>query len=550
MSRPVPERESLTVEFKSDQGPLPDAELTAAVVCLANTEGGDLYVGVESDGSVTGLHPRHRNVTGVIALIANRTSPSLSVRAELLDADGRDVVRIRVPKADSIVSTSDGLVQRRRLQADGTPACVPMYPHEFSQRLSDLRRVDYSALPVAGATEEDLDPLERQRLRNLVSRYGGDSTLLALSDAELDGALGILAREGERRVPTVAGLLTIGREQALRTHVPTHEVAIQDLSGTRVRLNEFTRRPLLDSFERVFEQHFTARVVEDELQVGMFRVPVPNYDRRALREGVVNALVHRDYTRLGAVHIRWEADGLIISNPGGFVEGVTLDRLLVTEPRPRNPLLADMMKRVGLAERTGRGVDLIYQGLLRYGRPAPDYSRSDASNVVLRLPQADADLPFLELILEEERRTGAPMPVDTLIALAQLRAAARLDISALSRTLQRDETETRALLGRLMEAGLVQAHGSARNREYSLSAAVYRRLGRAADYVRQAAFDDVQQEQMVLHFVRQHGRITRREAAELCRLSSDQAKHLLLRLAGEQKLIGRGRGRAVYYEQP
>src|SRR3712207_5768487 len=73
-----------------------------------------------------------------------------------------------------------------------------------------------------------------------------------------------------------------------------------------------------------------------------------------------------------------ESDGLIISNPGGFVEGVTLDRLLVTEPRPRNPLLADIMKRVGLAERTGRGVDLIYQGLLRYGRPAPDYSRSDA----------------------------------------------------------------------------------------------------------------------------------------------------------------------------
>jgi ATP-dependent DNA helicase RecG len=272
-----------------------------------------------------------------------------------------------------------------------------------------------------------------------------------------------------------------------------------------------------------------------------------NYDRRAVREGLVNVLVHRDYTRLGAVHFRWEADGLVVSNPGGFVEGVSLDRLLVTEPSPRNPLLADIMKRVGLAERTGRGVDLIYQGLLRYGRPAPDYSRSDASTVVLRLPCADADLPFLELILDEERRIGAPMSVDSLIALAQLRAAARLDVAELSRALQRDEAATRALLARLMEAGLIQAHGPARTREYSLSAAVYRQLGRGADYVRQAAFDHIQQEQMVLQYASQHGRITRKDAAELCRLSPYQATRLLRRLQDAGKLVSHQSGRGAYY---
>lgn len=550
MGRTIPDRETLTVEFKSDQSPLPDSDLVGAVVCLANTEGGNLYIGIENDGTVTGLHRIHQNTVGLAALIANRTSPSISVRVDLVEVDGVAIARIQVPKADSIVSTSEGLVQRRRLQADGTPICVPFYPHEFARRLSDLRRVDYSALPVAGASEDDLDPLERQRLRRLVARHGGDSTLLALSDAELDGALGFIVREGNRRVPTVAGLLTIGREQSLRLHVPTSEVAIQDLSGTRIRLNEFSRRPLLDSFERIYELHFAARLVEDELQIGMFRVPVPNYDPRAFREGVVNALVHRDYTCLGAVHIRWEGDGLIISNPGGFVEGVTLDRLLVTEPRPRNPLLADIMKRVGLAERTGRGVDLIYRGLLRYGRPAPSYSRSDSNSVVLQISQADADLPFLELILEEEKRTGAPMPVDTLIALAQLRRAARLDTCALSLSLQRDEVETRTLLGRLMEAGLVQAHGPARNREFSLSAAVYRRLGRGADYVRQAAFDDIQQEQMVLQYVQQHEQITRKDAAELCRLSLDQASRLLRRLVDQGKLRAHGSGRSAYYAGP
>jgi len=55
------------------------------------------------------------------------------------------------------------------------------------------------------------------------------------------------------------------------------------------------------------------------------------------------------------VHVRLSGDTLLISNPGGFVEGVTLNNLLTTEPRPRNPGLADALKRIGLVERTGRG---------------------------------------------------------------------------------------------------------------------------------------------------------------------------------------------------
>jgi ATP-dependent DNA helicase RecG len=57
----------------------------------------------------------------------------------------------------------------------------------------------------------------------------------------------------------------------------------------------------------------------------VFRVPVPHYERRPFRESLVNAVVHHDYTRLGAVHVRWETDALAISNPGGFVEGVRRD---------------------------------------------------------------------------------------------------------------------------------------------------------------------------------------------------------------------------------
>lgn len=75
LERAIPERESLTVEFKSDRRRLSDAELVAAAVCLANTDGGAIFLGVEDDGTITGLHPEHRNLAGLSAMIANRTNP-------------------------------------------------------------------------------------------------------------------------------------------------------------------------------------------------------------------------------------------------------------------------------------------------------------------------------------------------------------------------------------------------------------------------------------------------------------------------------------------
>jgi ATP-dependent DNA helicase RecG len=165
---------------------------------------------------------------------------------------------------------------------------VPLYPHEFAQRQSDLGLLDYSALPIVSASLQDFDPLERERLRQCIERYGGDRSLIGLADEDLDGALGLIRRDGGRMVPTVAGLLILGREAALREHLPTHEVAFQVLDGTEVRVNDFYRTPLLKTFERVEEQ-FRARLVENEVQVGLFRVPVPNYDPRAFREALVNA---------------------------------------------------------------------------------------------------------------------------------------------------------------------------------------------------------------------------------------------------------------------
>jgi len=543
----LPLTESLTVEFKSDRKRLPDIELVEAIVCLANADGGDLWLGVEDDGKPTGLHPDHQMLTGLAGMVAARTSPSVSVTVYSVEADGVTVARIRVPKAQGEVATQGGVYLRRRIKHDGTPECMPMLPHDRVSRASSFGMLDVSAQPVAGATLADFDPLERERLRQAVQQYGGDRVLLELDDEALDGALGLTARQPDgSRLPTLTGLLLVGRESALQQLVPTHEFAFQVLAQQSVKFNEFRRYPLLKAVDWL-ETNFRPYNPEEELQVGLFRVPVPMVDMGAFREAVANALIHRDYHRLGAVHVRLEDDALVVSNPGGLVDGVTLANLLVTEPRPRNRALADAMKRIGVVERSGRGVDTIYRGMLKFGRSAPDYTRTDAQNVVLRMPTEPADLDFRRLVVDEERRRSSELPIDSLIALGALRQLKRLSAEELAERIQRDVISAKRTLEALTEAGFVEAHGATRGRTYMLSAAVYGAVADKAAYTRQAGFAPIQNEQMVLSYVRQHGRIKRAEAKELCRLSEGQVKALLKRMCQSDLLVLEGVGPASFY---
>ena len=296
--------------------------------------------------------------------------PSVDVEVSVVSleaAEGEQPVAVlQVPASRQPVATSDGRVVARYTDTQGKPGCRPLYPYELAGWRADRGREDVSAHSVVGTTEADLDPLEFVRLRRMVEVYHGDAVLLGLSDQELAQALGLVTMVNGRLVPTMAGLLLVGRESSLQQHVPAHEVAFQVLRGTDVAVNDFYRQPLLRVVERVLEG-FEVRNEERELNVGLFRVPIPAYDRRAFREALNNALVHRDYHRLGATHVQLHEDRIAIMNPGGFVEGVRPDNLLRVGPHPRNPCLADCFKRIGLVERTGRGVNIIYEGQLRNG---------------------------------------------------------------------------------------------------------------------------------------------------------------------------------------
>ena len=514
---------------------------------MANAGGGELYLGIENDGTPSGLHKAHLRLDGLPAMVANLTRPPLSVQVEALDLQGTKVARICVARSRHLIATSDGRVLRRRIREDGQPEDVPIYPEEFLSSRGDLGVLDYSALPLESAALADLDPRERSRLRQLIERYRGDQTLLDLSDDELDGALGIVQNLDGHRTPTVTGLVLIGKTSSLSTLVPTHEVAFQVMEGTDIRVNRIERWPLLRWFEHVEEQ-FEVRYQEEEMESGLFRAPIPNFDRRAFREAFVNALVHRDYARLGMVRVLWEADGIRISGPGGFPDGVTQSNLLTIDPTPRNPRLADALKRIGLAERSGRGVDRIFEGLLRFGRVAPDYGGSTATSVAVKLFGGQADLDFFRVVLDEEKRRGEALSLDALIILSRLRHERRAGAGEISMAIQRTEASTRGLLERLVESGLIEAHGSARDRSFTLSGRIYSELGQSYAYVRQTGVDVIHQEAMVLKLAKTKGSIKRGDVMDLCGLSEMVAKSLLGRLVKEGRLVQSGQKRWTTYQ--
>lgn len=160
---------------------------------------------------------------------------------------------------------------------------------------------------------------------------------------------------------------------------------------------------------------------------------------------------------------------MTISNPGGFIEGIRADNLLDAEPHGRNPALADAMKRVGLVERTGRGIDRIFEGSLLYGRLLPDYSSSTQSSVKLFIPKGSTDKAFICMISEEQQRLGRSLPIHLLLALDAIKQFHRASVQDVAKRIHTDESRVRIALETLVESGLVERLGNGRGRYYIMS---------------------------------------------------------------------------------
>lgn len=533
--------ENLTTEFKSHVN---DRELTRAVACLANGDGGVLFVGVDDDGTVVGAKPRHGTTTEpnrVAALIQNTTEPALPVGVTVDEIDGHEIIRIDVPRADpGPVGTKEGLYTKRVIDTTGQPQCLPMTAHEIVSMGMVMRGQDYATAVARDASMSDLDPQEFDRFRALCGTSG--DSLGALADTDILKALGLVPLSGSI---SLGAVLAFGREEAIRRWVPNAEFLFQDLRSHGSTTNERIVGPLLQvaaTLGRLIDE----RNDMTELMVGMHRVEVPLIPSVTRREAVANALVHRDYAALGPTVVQITDGEFIVSNPGGLPPGVTIANIL-DQSRPRSPILASVFMRAGLVERRGKGVNDMFEQQLRAGRDAPDYSRSTPDSVVVTVPLGTADLDLVRFLLTWEDERQHPLSLDELRVVHEVKSFGSATSAEVAEGLSMIATTTRRVTTRLTELGILEARGNGRSRKFHLTARFYDLAQDRNAYVRVKGVDPLQQARMILDYVNAYGSITRGQAALLCQISPQQARAVLKQLVDEHQLLLVGERRGARY---
>lgn len=315
-------------------------------------------------------------------------------------------------------------------------------------------------------------------------------------------------------------------------------MTVQVLSGTEVRINESFFSSVLDTFEKIYAI-FESNNKEDEIDIGLFRYPIPDYDKRAFREALVNAICHRDYSRLGRVRVQIADDGMSISNPGGFIEGINIKNLLNAEPYGRNPVLADALKRIGLAERTGRGIDRIYEGSLKYGRFLPDYSSSNETTVKLYIPKGISDKEFIKLIVENQKNNGYNLSIFELMVLNSLKELKRANITEITDHIYGEANRVRTILTTLVSNGIVDQIGTGKTKTFMLNSVVYKQNENGIAYIRHKDIDEIRYQELILELIKRQGAISRSDVVKLLRVTSSQANRILKNLLKKKKYIVR-----------
>ena len=337
----------------------------------------------------------------------------------------------------------------------------------------------------------------------------------------------------------------LGKADSIARILPTHGAAFQVLEGSGVRVNKDYAGPLLPIIEDMMAG-LRAWNPQRELFRGPYRVSLPEFSTSAVREGIVNAFGHRDYTMLGQVRVQIDGRGLSIMSPGGFVDGVTSENLLRVDPRGRNLCLMDALKRVGMAERTGRGADRIYEGSLLAGRHLPEWTESSRAYVSLYIPRGEPDEGFMRMLDEARARMGSDPSVWSMLALDALRSEGPMTARKVAERTHMSFGEAEVTLEGLESAALVlhkSLNGSVR---YSLNEEVY---GLRYDHagVESQRVSPEEYPDLVLAYATNKERVSTSDVADLLEVSTKQAYRILVGLVDKGQLVRSGKGAGTRY---
>ena len=373
--------ESSGVEFKRDV--LQNHELAKELVAFSNLEGGMVVLGVDDDGTIAGL-TRDRLEEWVMTACRDKIRPGIIPFFEMLREvrPSADVAIVRVPRGVDVQSRWHNNRHVYYIRV-GTQSREPT-PEELSRLFQQRGTFRADLRPVSGSK---IDELDRRRLKDYFERVrqqnvpgdgdeAGWQRLLVNTEIMVEGGA------------TLSGMLLFGISPNRFLPQAGIDAAAfpgleKDYAARERRALRGAMTPLMDRHGAVLEAGLVDQALEfvrrntqvtAGLEGGARRVERPEYPEEAVREAVVNALIHRDYLLANTdVELAVYRDRLEIISPGRLPNGITPERMRAGTRAARNQLLKDVMRDYGYLEHMGMGVPRkIVRGMKEHNETDPD----------------------------------------------------------------------------------------------------------------------------------------------------------------------------------
>jgi ATP-dependent DNA helicase RecG len=517
--------------------------LVDAACCLANQHGGSLIVGLDDKqrGSAAILGTR-LDARWLRERIRELSVPPLVVSVVETEAADKRVLIVEVPRNESsephaaTISKNGGQRRARRVGRQCQEMRTVAEMLEWARGRSGY---DWSAQP-SGKAAGDARPAATSALRDFLreSEEPDRATLADLDDRDLLSRLQLLRPDGRL---TRAGDVLLCSNAGARLRY-TLRPTMGARSASRV---ELSGRGLAEELRAVLDAFSSSNPTTSLPVAGAAEGAVETLPFGAVREALVNAIMHRDWDRSGPIVIDHTETELAVYSPGPFLEGVSPHTVLTAPSRTRNPHLGSVLRSLRIAEREGTGVDRMFIEMIRLGHGPPTFTERDAGvRVTLR---GGAPVP-------EVLRVHASLPASlrrsarSAVVIDLLRERPSVSAAELAEAAQEMPEELAGFLDEAVAAGLLQRTANPRRGgvpAWRLADPNRERLGSVLPYYVRPGEESVR---LIAQLAQSQGEVRNQDVQDLLGLTSARASQLLkraetdgvIRLGPNAKPMGRG----------
>lgn len=498
------------------------------VIAFANEGGGYLVLGIadKHPHTVVGTTQCKDALGKLVQDVYRETKIRVSATEEF-STDGKRVLVIQIPgrPAGKVYKFEDVGLMRVGEEL------LPMSDEQYLKIIQE-QEPDYSQKICEGLTLSDLDDAAIQKMKLAYSQKQSNPLFLTQSNEQCLSDLNLLV---DNKL-TYAALILLGKESIIKKHLPQAAIYLEYRnSSTQINFDDrsFYYEPYFITIDKLWET-INLRNGKVPVQEGLFIFDIPFFNKEVIREALNNAVAHRDYRRTSEVVIKQSPQSLHIVNPGGFPIGVNLKNLLTVSSTPRNRLLADVLAKTGVVERSGQGVDKIFYQCVAEAKGKPDYSASDDFQVELKLSALVKDKAFALFInqLQKERKEKDKLSVQEIIVLDAIREGVPKD--------QLDKS----IVEKLLSEELIEKIGKTSNQKLRLARSYFAFTNREVDYTNNTPIDDSYVLMKIETYLAQFGRAKIGKFVDLfsADLTREQVKTIIYGLTASRFLEYEGTG--------